>query len=168
LWLLDGSEAVNTNLRKEAAARGVDPDRLIFARPLSAAEHLARQSLADLFLDTWPWGGHTMASDALWSGVPVLTMPGANFASRVGASLLTAVGLPELICASREAYVATAVALAQDPLRARALRQRLGANRLVSPLFDISRFCCDIENTYKEMATRQRRGERPQSFIAPN
>ena len=107
-----------------------------------------------------------MVSDALWAGLPVLTAPGPNFASRVGASLLTAVGLPELICPSRQAYVAMAVELALDPARMGALRQKLAQNRLKSPLFDIDSFRREIEAAFREMNARQKRGERPASFTA--
>jgi protein O-GlcNAc transferase len=166
LWLLAGTPLIENNLRKEAQARGIDVSRLVFAPFIPAAEYLARHKLADLFLDTWPWGGHTMASDALWAGLPVLTVPSRNFASRVGASLLKAVCLPELICDSRDGYVAKAVELAQNPAQLKSLRDKLERNRKTSPLFDIDRFRREIEAAYREMHERHQRGEKPVSFTA--
>lgn len=166
LWLLAGTPFVEANLKREAETRGVDPARLVFAPYIAAPDYLARHSLADLFLDTWPWGGHTMVSDALWTGLPVVTTPGRNFASRVGASLLDAVGMPELICGSRDAYVAKAVELAMDPAALKSLRHKLTHNRAKAPLFNTDRFRREIEAAYREMHARHQRDEKPSSFTA--
>ena len=125
LWLLEDNQAATHNLRREAAARGVASDRLVFAPRLEAGEHLARHRSADLFLDTLPYGAHTTASDALWTGLPVLTCRGSTFAGRVGASLLHAAGLPELITDSLAEYEALALKLARDRDTLRALKQTL-------------------------------------------
>jgi predicted O-linked N-acetylglucosamine transferase (SPINDLY family) len=127
-------------------------------------DHLARVRLADLFLDTLYYNAHTTAADALWAGVPVLTRPGATFASRVAGSLLGAVGLPELITTSLTDYEALAVALARDPQRLAGVRQKLARNRDVCPLFDTARFTRHIEAAYTTMWQRAECGERPQSF----
>jgi predicted O-linked N-acetylglucosamine transferase (SPINDLY family) len=116
LWLLKDNDLAEENLRREAAARGVDPGRLVFAPRISPTEHLARQTLADLFLDTFPCNAHTTASDALWVGLPVLTCSGDSFASRVAASLLNAQGLEDLVCASLEEYEAKAIHLSSSPI----------------------------------------------------
>ncbi|MBX9698653.1 MAG: O-linked N-acetylglucosamine transferase, partial [Acetobacteraceae bacterium] len=114
LWLLKGCDEVDVRLREHAAAAGVAPERLVFAPLADNADHLARYALADLFLDTLPYGAHTTASDALWMGVPVLTVPGRGFAARVCASLVRAAGLPDFVCLTPEDYVARAIALGRD------------------------------------------------------
>ncbi|PWC67229.1 hypothetical protein TSH58_18860 [Azospirillum sp. TSH58] len=154
LWLYAGNPLVAGNLRREAAARGVAPERLVFAPPRPLAEHLARHRLADLFLDTLPYNAHTTASDALWAGLPVLTCRGATFAGRVAASLLDTVGLPELVTDTLAAYEALALDLARDPRRLAGLKARLAAARTASPLFDGDRFARDLEAAYR--AIRQR------------
>ena len=126
---------VPDNLRREAASRGVAPARLVFAERLSAAD-LARQRLADLFLDTLPYNAHTTASDALWAGLPVLTRLGETFAGRVAASLLKAVGLDELIAHSSEEYEALALKLARDASYLASIKEKLARNRVTAPLFD--------------------------------
>jgi predicted O-linked N-acetylglucosamine transferase (SPINDLY family)/SAM-dependent methyltransferase len=151
LWLLDGNALAKDNLRREAAARGVDPDRLVFAPKVPSAEHLARQRLADLFLDTLPYNAHTTASDALWAGLPVLTCAGQTFAGRVAGSLLHAVGLPELVTHSLEDYETLALRLANEPMTLFALRQKLLAQKLSAPLFDITRITRDLETAYMRM-----------------
>lgn len=151
LWLYAGNPRVAANLRREGEARGVDPRRLVFAKPLPHAEHLARHRLADLFLDTLPYNAHTTGSDALWAGLPVLTRRGTTFAGRVAASLLRAAGLPELIVDGQEAYEAAAVDLARSPDRLRDLRQRLARNRTDCPLFDTPRFTRHLEAAYRAM-----------------
>ena len=148
LWLLIDSGAVADTLRREAARRGVSADRLVFAPQLPLARHLARYRIADLFLDTFPCGGHTTASDALWAGLPVLTRLGESFAARVASSLLNAIGLPELITSSAAHYEALAVQLATDPARLAALRQDLELRRATAPLFDTPRFTRDLEQAY--------------------
>jgi predicted O-linked N-acetylglucosamine transferase (SPINDLY family) len=128
------------NLRREAAARGADPARLIFAPRLDLPQHVARHVHADLFLDTAPYNAGTTANDALFMGVPVLTCAGDTMASRVAGSQLHAIGLPELVTAGLGEYEVLALALARDPARLSALRQRLAANRVTHPLFDMARF----------------------------
>ena len=164
LWLLRDNGDAETNLRKEAAARGIDPTRLVFAGRLPLEDHLARHRLADLFLDTLPYNAHTTASDALWSGLPVLSCRGKTFAGRVAASLLTAVGLPELLTDSLEEYEALALRIATDPLLRSGLRERLRKNRPECSLFDTDRFCRHIEAAYTTMWELWQRGERPRSF----
>src|SRR5262245_21799229 len=111
LWLIEDNQSSATNLRKEAATRGVNPERLVFARRIPLQDHLARHMLANLFLDTLPCNAHTTASDALWAGLPVLTQIGETFAGRVGTSLLTAIGLPELIATTPNIYERMAIDL---------------------------------------------------------
>lgn len=148
LWLLAPTEAATANLQREAMARDIDPKRLIFASTVSPAEHLGRLQLADLVLDTFPYNSHTTGSDALWAGVPMVTRLGSTFASRVAASLLTAVGLPELVTHGWDGYFELARALAHDPRRLQGLRETLAANRLRAPLFDTTRFTRDLERLY--------------------
>lgn len=167
LWLLEGKEPVGRNLRAEAQARGVDPGRLIFAPRAAPEDHLARHRLADLFLDTLPYNAHTTASDALWTGLPLVTCAGRGFAARVAASLLTAVGLPELITGSLEAYEALALDLAGNPGRLSAIKARLAANRETAPLFDTDLSRRHIEAAYATSWERQQRGEPPAAFDVP-
>lgn len=164
LWLLEGPASAVGNLRREAQRRGVAADRLVFAPPLPVDRHLARNRVADLFLDTLPVNAHTTASDALWAGLPVLTCIGNTFAARVAASLLTAVGLPELSVRDLGAYEALALDLAQAPERLGALRARLAANRSSCALFDTLRFTRNLEAAYVRMWGRAQRGETPQAF----
>jgi protein O-GlcNAc transferase len=164
LWLLRDNATAENNLRGEAQARGVDSERLIFAGRTSVEDHLARHRLADLFLDTVPYNAHTTASDALWAGLPVLTCQGNAFAARVAASLLHAVGLPELVTHSLEEYEALARRLASDAALLRLLRDRLAANRQTLPLFDTDRFRRHIETAYLRMWEIHQHGEPPQSF----
>jgi predicted O-linked N-acetylglucosamine transferase (SPINDLY family) len=165
LWLSAAHASVVANLRREAERRGVAGDRLVFApRVTLNADHLARLRLADLFVDTLNYNAHVTAADALWAGVPVLTCPGATFASRVAGSLLHAVGLPELVASSLGEYEALALGLARDPDRLAALRHRLARNRDVYPLFDTDRFTRHIEVAYTAMWERAQRGEPPCSF----
>ena len=137
---------------------------MIFAPRCGNAEHLARHRLADLFLDTLPYNAHTTASDALWMGVPVLTCRGRAFAARVAASLLDAVGLPELVTANLDEYERLALELAGDRHRLQAMRQKLDADRLTCPLFDTDRCRRHIEAAYRTMWETWRRGEGPRSF----
>ena len=163
LWLREHSPAGTANLRREAEQRGVSPRRLHFAPLLpEMADHLARQRLADLFLDTMPYNAHTTASDALWVGLPVLTCVGRSYAARVGASLLAAVGLPELIARSTAEYEATAIALARDRVRLAGLQQRLRAARETAPLFDTVRFTRNLEGALESMHARRRAGLAPE------
>ncbi len=154
LWLLGDNPAAEINLRREAEQRGVAAERVVFAPCMPLAEHLARLRTADLFLDTLPYNAHTTGSDALWAGVPVLTCQGEAFVARVAASLLNAVGLPELITTTREQYEATAVELAMDRAGLTALRERLARNRMMAPLFDSRTFTGHLERAYEEMYAR--------------
>ena len=165
LWLLADNRWAEDNLRREAAARGVAPERLVFAPRLAAPEHLARHHLADLFLDTFPYNAHTTASDALWMGLPVLTNAGRGFASRVAGSLLHAVGLPELITQDLGEYERLALALAREPARLVAMRRHLEAVRATAPLFDIDRTRGEIEAAYQQMWEIAQRGEAPRSMV---
>jgi len=164
LWLFADNAWAPANLRREAEERGIDPARLVFAGYATPAEHLARLAHADLMLDSFPYGAHTTASDALWMGVPVLTLTGRSFASRVGASLLRAVGLDELIMPSFAAYEREAIALAQDAGRLASLKSRLAAARGNCPLFDTERFARSLEAAYLGMWDRCRRGQPPKGF----
>lgn len=161
LWLLEDNPSASANLRREAASRGLHADRLVFAKRWRPPQHLARHPLADLFLDTWPCNAHTTASDALWAGLPVLTLHGRSFQGRVASSLLKAVGLPDLITCSADEYEALAVALAHDPQRLSQLRSRLAANRLKEPLFDCARFTRNLESAYTQMMERHLSGQVP-------
>src|SRR6185312_14008898 len=153
------------NLRKEAAARGVAPKRLVFAtRTPTLEEHLARQRLADVFLDTFTYNAHTTASDALWMGLPVVTMLGEGFASRVAASLLGAAGLGELVTHSVEEYERLALRLAREPQLLAAIKQRLAANRETCALFDTAVYTRHLESAYVTMVKRSRSGAPPASF----
>ncbi|MBO0733447.1 MAG: tetratricopeptide repeat protein [Methylocapsa sp.] len=168
LWLLDANGFVKDNLRREAALRGVDPERLIFAPRLAPPEHLARHRLAGLFLDTLPYNAHTTASDALWAGLPVLTCMGETFAGRVAASLLQAAGLPELVTRSAAEYEALALHLAREPEVLQALRHKLAGNRLSAPVFDILNYTRAYEAALRRMWEIWANGSEPQSFtIAP-
>lgn len=164
LWLYEGSPGAAANLRSQAQAAGIDPDRLVFAGPAPHAEHLARQALADLMLDTWPYGAHTTASDALRMGVPILTAPGPSFASRVAASLLTALDLPELVAESIQAYVATAIRLAADPSALQALKAKLDRVVRSGPVFDPVLFARRLEAAFETLHARARAGLPPASF----
>lgn len=164
LWLLEDNAIATNNLRKEAVQRGVDSQRLVFAKRVPLAVHLARQQLADLFIDTLPYNAHTTASDALWSGLPVLTLVGESFSSRVAASLLRAVNLPELITNTQEAYEARAIELAANPEALKVIRQKLATSRLTAPLFDTKRFARHIEAVFSSMYDKYQSGLPPQSF----
>jgi predicted O-linked N-acetylglucosamine transferase (SPINDLY family) len=167
LWLFDGGDATRRNLVREATARGVAAERLIFAPRLAPAAHLARHALADLFLDTLPYNAHTTASDALWMGLPVVTRLGESFAGRVAASLLRAAGLPELVTTSLDDYLAVARRLATEPARLAALRHKLLENRDIVPLFDIARYTRHLEAAYLRMWQIHQAGQPPRAFAVP-
>jgi protein O-GlcNAc transferase len=164
LWLLHELEEAEANLCREAAARGVDPARLIFAVRMAPEDNLARHRLADLFLDTLPYNAHTTASDALWAGLPVITCRGESFAGRVAASLLHAAGLGDLVTSSLEEYELLALKLARDGSLRADIKRRLEQNRLQYPLFDSARFCRNIETSYETMWGCWQRGESPARF----
>lgn len=167
LWLLKTDETAMANLGREAAARGVDPARLVFAPRMGLPLHLARYRTADLFLDTAPYNAHTTASDALWVGCPVVTFAGTTFPGRVAGSLLRAAGMPELIAPSPEAYEALALALANDAARRADLRRRLEENRDRCALFDTPRFTRNVEWAYAKMWEIFLSGAPPQAFAVP-
>jgi predicted O-linked N-acetylglucosamine transferase (SPINDLY family) len=167
LWLLEDNPVAARNLRNEAVVRGLDARRLIFAKRLSLEEHLARHKLADLFIDTWPYNAHTTASDALWAGLPLLTSIGRSFASRVTASLLTSLGLPELITRSKEDYEAAGIALALNPARLAGIQKTLTRNRASAPLFDGKMFARHLEAAYEAIHARQQSGQPPDDIEVP-
>jgi len=151
LWLLEDNPLAVSNLKNAAKKYGLDPDRLIFSGRLPPAEHLARHCLADLFLDTYPFNAHTTCSDALWSGLPVLTLTGKTFASRVGASLINAIDIPELITFSPEEYELLAINLATNNQAIHNLKKKLSSNRISSPLFNTNLFTRSFENALREV-----------------
>ena len=161
LFLLGGHPAAADNLRREAGVRGIDLKRLVFGPPLPPAEYRARYRVADLFLDTLPYNAGTTASDALWAGTPVLTCPGEAFASRMAASLLESVGLPELIARDAADYERRAVELAADPDRLAALKAKLAHQRRIAPLFDSVRFARTLEDGYTQIHDRHLAGLPP-------
>ena len=164
LWLIKSNDLAHANLRKYAQAHGVDPQRLVFAPNCEQSVHLARLQLADLILDTLPCNAHTTASDALWVGVPLVTCMGETFAGRVAASVLHAVGLPELVTDNLEDYEALALKLGTDRALLAAVNSKLARNRLTHPLFDTARFARHIEAAYTIMWERWQRGEPPKAF----
>lgn len=168
LWLVRDSADAERNLRRQAENRGIAPQRLVFAPRVPIDEYLARFQLADLFLDTLPFNAHTTAADALWAGLPLVTCPGSSFAARVAGSLLTAVGLPELITTSLPEYEALALSLAREPERLAGIRAKLARNRGTFPLFDTNRVTRHMESAYRTMWERYQQGEPPIGFaVAP-
>jgi protein O-GlcNAc transferase len=156
------------NLRREAECRlAGGAERLVFAPSLPNPEHLARLAVADLFLDTLPYNAHTLTSDSLWGGCPVITCTGHAFPGRVAGSLLTAVGLPELVTHSLSDYEGLALQLARDPARLRTIREKLKANRLTTPLFDSRRFTGHLELAFEHMWAMHLVGKPPRTFHVP-
>ena len=151
LWLLQGAEESNVRLRALAAQHGVAPERIVFAQKLRNPDHLARYQHADLFLDTTPYGAHTTASDAMWMGIPVLTLEGRGFASRVCGSLVSAAGMPDMICPDSASYVARAVELGKDRQALAALKKRMRDNRDTCVLFDTTLLARSMEKLFEEM-----------------
>jgi predicted O-linked N-acetylglucosamine transferase (SPINDLY family) len=162
LWLLADNPMAKDNLIKEAFARGIDSSRLVFAERLPISEHLARHDLADLFLDTLPSNAHTTCSDALWAGLPVLTLMGHTFPGRVSSSLLSAIGLSELITHTQEEYEALAVELAMNPKKLTDLKLQLANNRLIAPLFNTPLFTKNLEAAYIKMYGHYQTGLGPE------
>jgi protein O-GlcNAc transferase len=155
LWLLnDGGVSGVKNLKKMAIQNGVDPNRLIFAEPIPLPYHLARCQLADLFLDTLPCNAHTTASDALWAGLPIITLIGEGFSGRVAASLINAVGMPELITKNIKEYENLAIELATTSAKYNQIKSKLFNQRLTSPLFDTTNYTKDIEALFIKMIER--------------
>ena len=165
LWLLESRGPYAGNLRREAEKRGVAPERLIFAPDLPTDQHLARMSLADLFLDGLPYNAHTTGSDALWAGVPLITQRGTTFPGRVAASLLAAAGLPELVTESAADFEALAIKLACDPKALNKLRAKLARNKAKCALFNTERFTINIEAAYRTMWKHWLAGEKPKGFF---
>ena len=169
LWLLEDNATAARNLKNEALARNIAAERLVFAHRISLPEHLARHSAADLFLDTMPCNAHTTASDALWAGLPLVTYLGDTFAGRVAASLLHAIDLPELIAPTVEAYEEIAITLATNSKKLAAIKGKLAANRLETPLFDSKCLTRNIEAAYTAMYGRQQAGLPPDHiWVFPN
>ncbi len=166
LWLLEDNTSATNNLRKEALKRGVDQQRLVFAKRMSLQDHLARHRMADLFLDTLPVNAHTTASDALWAGLPLLTLVGQSFAGRVAASLLYALDLHELVVTDREAYIAKAIELGNAPSKLQEIRSRLVDKRAIKSLFDSQLFTKHVEYVYKQMHQRALAGLKPDHILA--
>jgi predicted O-linked N-acetylglucosamine transferase (SPINDLY family) len=164
LWLMGDNATAQRNLQSYAQAAGVDPSRLVFAPRMPLPEHLARHRAADLFLDTLPCNAHTTASDALWAGLPVLTQQGQAFAGRVAASLLHAVGLPELIAHSAQQYEELAIELAQDRQRLEHIKAKLAEQRDTAPLFNTAQLTRHIEQAYAAMHARAQAGLTPQAM----
>ena len=164
LWLLDQNQLATQNLQQEAHAHGIDPARLVFAPRMPLAEHLARHSAADLFIDTLPYNAHTTASDALWAGLPVLTCMGESFAARVAGSLLLTLGLPELITHTQADFESKAIAYAKDPVALQKIKLKLLENLQTSPLFNAQLFTQQIDQAYRVMHARHQSGMLPEPF----
>ena len=165
LWLLAPDPLARDNLRREAGRRSIEPARLVFAETLPFEKHLARLKLAGLFLDGFPYGAHTTASDALWAGVPLITCRGGSFAGRVAASLLSALDMPELVTENPADFEALALRLAREPLLLKGFREKLAQKRVAAPLFDTRRNTSAIETAWQWMFAR--RDLPPQSFTVP-
>jgi predicted O-linked N-acetylglucosamine transferase (SPINDLY family) len=168
LWLLCDHPQTQHHLTQEAAVRGVGPERLVFAKRQDRAAHLARHALADLFLDTAPYNAHTTASDALWMGLPVLTLKGRSFASRVAASLLQCSGLGDLVTHHLTDYEDQAVALGQNPAALATLKRQLESGRMANPLFDTAAFTRHLEAAFAHMVDRWRSGLAAAPFAVQN
>ena len=166
LWLLASGPETDERLRKYAADRGIMPERIVFADKLPNPAHLARYPLADLFLDSFPYGAHTTASDALWMGVPVLTMSGRSFASRVCGSLVRAAGLPELVCDTPQAFVQRAIELASQPASVAAIKAKLEMGRATCDLFNMDKLASSLEALYAGMCADYLQGELPTPDLA--
>ena len=167
LWLLEYNAMASSNLIREAKTRGLNSERLIFAERMPLPDHLARLRLADVFLDTLPYNAHTTASDALWAGLPVLTRIGETFAGRVAASLLNAIGLPELITSTSQEYETLAIELATNEAGVANIKTKLAQNRLTKPLFDTQLFTQHIEAAYSAMYQRYQSGLAPDHIYIP-
>ena len=166
LWLLSSSDATNERLRNYASQCGIAPERIVFAGKVANPFHLARYPLADLFLDTTPYGAHTTASDSLWMGVPVLTFSGRSFASRVCGSLVRAAGAPELVCTTAEEFVNRAVAFGNDPASLKPIREKLRAGHDSCTLFDTPLLVRSLEGLYKQMWSEFEKGNLPKPELA--
>ncbi len=158
LWLKETNGQLHDNVRREARERGVDAERIVFAKAVSYAQHFSRLALADVFVDTWPYNAHTTAADALWAGVPVVTLYGNAFASRVAASVLNAAGLGELAFATVHDYRCAITVLALEPALLAGYRQHLEQQRMTLPLFDSTTYTRDFESLLSRMVQRWRAG----------
>jgi len=167
IWILGANARFQTNIRKEFEKNRISPKRVFFTTKVGYEEHINRIQVADLGLDTYPYNGHTTTSEQLWAGLPVLTLKGTNFASRVSESLLNAIGLPELVAADQADYIDMAVSLAKDRTRIAEYKKRLSDNRFLKPLFDSERFCRHLEKAYEMMADRAKSGLGPDHFDVP-
>ncbi|WP_075292663.1 hypothetical protein [Pararhizobium arenae] len=167
LWVMVDGELARGNFLKAMASRGVSAERIIFAPKTDYTSHIARLQAADIGLDTFPYNGHTTTSDKLWAGLPVVTFKGSNFASRVSESLLTALGVPELVADDRDGAVALAVHLAGSAQERDLLKKKTADNRFRAPLFDAERFCRHLETAYETMAARARNRLPPEHFDVP-
>ncbi|MBV2184081.1 MAG: hypothetical protein KUL88_06040 [Rhizobium sp.] len=167
LWMMCEDPNAQENFTAFMATHGVDAERIHFARRADYPEHVARLQAADIAIDTFPTNGHTTTSDKLWAGLPVLTCKGRNFTSRVSESLLTALGLPDLVAEDEDGLVELAVGLANDPTRLAGIRGRIVANRFVAPLFDTLRFTRHLERAYEMMIARDRQGLEPDHIDVP-
>jgi predicted O-linked N-acetylglucosamine transferase (SPINDLY family) len=160
LWVLDTNDSAKANLPRAAQRAGIAPERLRLATPVSPADHVARNAAADLFLDTYPYGGHTTTNDALLAGLPVLTCTGNTLVSRIAGSQLRAVGLHELVARDLADYEARPLRLARNSKELAAIRARLAVNRRTQPLFDIARYARDFEDRLLHIAQEHARGDR--------
>lgn len=167
LWMMIDGDLARSNMLAAFGKRGVSADKIIFASATGYEAHIARLQAADLGLDTFPYNGHTTTSDKLWAGLPVISVKGSNFASRVSESLLSALGLPQLVAGTPEAFVEMAVQLAHNPGEIARLKQEISRNRFVSPLFDAKRFCRHLEQGLSIMVDRARAKLPPEHFEVP-
>ena len=167
LWIRKSNKWSVGNFYKEAKKRGIDASRLVFADKVSMDEHLARHKLADLFLDTFAFNAHTTATEALWAGLPVVTKLGEGFAARVAGSLLSAIGLPELITESEEAYERLALELATNPEKLSSIKQKLAINRLSKPLFNTELYTKHLEDGYQRAYQRYFEGKKAAAIYVP-
>ena len=167
LWLLESNKWAEQNLKRQAEARGVNAERIIFAEKVPQAEHLARQRLADLFVDTFNYNAHTTTSDALWAGLPLVTKLGEGFAARVAGSLLNAVGLPELVTVTEQDYEVLILELATNPTKLVKIKEKLASNRLTQPLFNTELYTKHLEKAYQQAYQNYFDGNLPQKIIVP-
>ncbi|HWU64673.1 MAG TPA: hypothetical protein VN112_21845 [Ensifer sp.] len=167
LWMLCQPGPARENFTSHMESLGIAPSRILFMPRADYADHMARMAVADIALDTFPYSGHTTTSDCLWAGVPVVALKGTNFASRVSESLLTALGLDELVAKDERAFVDMAVSMARSPLRRRALKTRIDQNRMRMPLFDTERFTRHLETAFEMMVARASKGLAPEAFDVP-
>ena len=164
LWILPQNETAAKNLQKEASMRNVNPERIIFAKRMNMPDHLARHKVADLFIDTFPYTAHTTASDALWAGLPVLTRIGESFASRVAASLLNAINLPEMVTYTKKEYENKAIELANNPSLLKEIKNKLNKNRHTKPLFNTKLFTNNLEMAYLKIYSKYIHNKKPDNI----